>query len=167
MLAEAGELPVTDDIFFASIIKKCWNGEYASMEALQKDVLNRLISNGQLSNGYNSVFSWTGTVCAAAPRDTKRQYKVQYARLREAVRPQRSTSFRTANHGQLGEAIPGRGPLVLSNNDPKGTGRIREETAQRRWNGLGRKQPKGDITDQGGNSLKRIGWVEKEDPQHG
>lgn len=35
---EAGELPVTDNIFFASIITKCWSGEYASMESLQKDV---------------------------------------------------------------------------------------------------------------------------------
>jgi serine/threonine protein kinase len=35
---EAGELPATDDIPFASIIQKCWNGEYASMEALQRDM---------------------------------------------------------------------------------------------------------------------------------
>ncbi|KAF2176765.1 kinase-like protein [Zopfia rhizophila CBS 207.26] len=35
---EVGELPVTDDILYASIIKKCWNGEYVSMEALLKDV---------------------------------------------------------------------------------------------------------------------------------
>ncbi|KAF1962102.1 hypothetical protein CC80DRAFT_400151, partial [Byssothecium circinans] len=35
---EAGELPETDDILFASIVKKCWNGEYASMEELQKDM---------------------------------------------------------------------------------------------------------------------------------
>ena len=34
----AGKLPATDDILFASIIKKCWNGEYTSMEALQKDI---------------------------------------------------------------------------------------------------------------------------------
>jgi hypothetical protein len=94
--------------------------------------------------------------CAAAPHDTKRQYKVQHARLREAVRPQRSTSFRTANHGQLGKAIPGRGPLVLSNNDPKGTGRIREETAQRGQDGLERKQPRGDGLDWEGRSPTRL-----------
>jgi serine/threonine protein kinase len=35
---EAGELPATDNILCANIIKKCWNGEYASMEALQKDI---------------------------------------------------------------------------------------------------------------------------------
>jgi hypothetical protein len=35
---EAAELPATDGILFGSIIQKCWGGEYASMEALQKDV---------------------------------------------------------------------------------------------------------------------------------
>ncbi|KAH8695766.1 kinase-like domain-containing protein [Phaeosphaeriaceae sp. PMI808] len=35
---EAEKLPATDNILFASVIKKCWNGEYASMEALQKDM---------------------------------------------------------------------------------------------------------------------------------
>jgi serine/threonine protein kinase len=34
----AGELPITDGILFASVIRKCWNGEYASLEELQKDV---------------------------------------------------------------------------------------------------------------------------------
>jgi hypothetical protein len=33
-----GELPITDGILFASIIQKCWNGEYASLQELQKDV---------------------------------------------------------------------------------------------------------------------------------
>jgi hypothetical protein len=35
---ETEELPVTDDILFARVIKRYWNGEYASMEALQKDI---------------------------------------------------------------------------------------------------------------------------------
>jgi hypothetical protein len=34
----AGELPTTDGILFADIIEKCWNGEYPSMEKLQKDI---------------------------------------------------------------------------------------------------------------------------------
>ena len=34
----AGELPITDGILFASVIQKCWNGEYASLEELQKNV---------------------------------------------------------------------------------------------------------------------------------
>jgi serine/threonine protein kinase len=34
----AGGLPITDGILFASVIRKCWNGEYASLEELQKDV---------------------------------------------------------------------------------------------------------------------------------
>jgi hypothetical protein len=83
-------------------------------------------SNRVYFNGKRLLFYYDR--CAAAPRDTKRQYEVQYARLREAVRPQRPTSFRTANHGQLGKAIPGRGPLVLNRNNPKRTGRIRKET---------------------------------------
>lgn len=35
---EAEELPAMDDILFASVIRKCWKGEYASMEALQRDI---------------------------------------------------------------------------------------------------------------------------------
>lgn len=35
---EATELPKTDEVLFARIIQKCWNGDYGSMEALQEDI---------------------------------------------------------------------------------------------------------------------------------
>jgi hypothetical protein len=35
---ETGELRATDGIIFGNIIKKCWGGEYVSMDALQRDI---------------------------------------------------------------------------------------------------------------------------------
>lgn len=32
------ELPVTEGVLVGNIVNKCWNGEYASMEALRRDV---------------------------------------------------------------------------------------------------------------------------------
>ncbi|KAK2799698.1 hypothetical protein FQN50_008398 [Emmonsiellopsis sp. PD_5] len=37
---EPEELPAMDGILFASIIRKCWTGGYASMEALSRDIHN-------------------------------------------------------------------------------------------------------------------------------
>jgi hypothetical protein len=56
--------------------------------------------------------------------------------MREADRPDRSALLRTTVVGELGEAIPGGGPLVLSHGVPKETGRIRKEVTRRRQDGL-------------------------------
>jgi hypothetical protein len=90
------------------------------------------LSSRKLLEYYSMVYK--DASCAAAPHDTKRQYRVQHARIREARtrktdRPNRSALLRTTVGGELREAVPGRGPFILGYRIPKKTGRIRKETA--------------------------------------
>ncbi|KAI1921750.1 hypothetical protein LOZ12_002184 [Ophidiomyces ophidiicola] len=57
-LPEPQELPTTNGIPFGSIIRKCWSGQYASMEALMKDF--RAVSDRQ--NSERQPLTWRGAL---------------------------------------------------------------------------------------------------------
>ncbi|PGH23695.1 hypothetical protein AJ80_02301 [Polytolypa hystricis UAMH7299] len=56
----ANELPSTHGLFFGSIIRKCWSGEYASASSVNAEAQILLTHNGHM-RAYDSAATMTGT----------------------------------------------------------------------------------------------------------
>ncbi|PGH14650.1 hypothetical protein AJ80_05830 [Polytolypa hystricis UAMH7299] len=58
---EAEELPATDGIPFGAVVRKCWAGEYASMEVLRRDVYD----TAELQKAGGTTSTWLGVLLLA------------------------------------------------------------------------------------------------------